>query len=83
MASRIYTGKKICKSRKEFLNLMNALYEEGYHWANGDSLKDEFFSDTSYCLNHLPVLLVFDAKYKDVYYTKYINTVLSIDPNYR
>ena len=61
---------------------MNALHEEGYHWASGDSLKDEFFGDTSHCLDHLPVLLAFDAKYKDVYYTTYIDCEVEVDPNY-
>ena len=46
---------------------MNALHEEGY---------------TSHCLDHLPVLLAFDAKHKDVYYTTYIDYEVEVDPNY-
>ena len=78
---RKFTAKKIVRKRQEFETLMSDLKKDGYTWASGQDLITGY--DTIYLREHIPVLLAFDAKYKDVYYSTHIDAVLSVDPNYR
>ena len=76
-----YTGKKIIRTNAELGFLLWKLNRGGYRWGSGDSLYGT--RDTVYCSEHLPVLFVFDAKNKKVYYSSYIDYEVEVDPNYR
>ena len=91
---KTFTAKKIVHTKKELINLFRNLQDEGYRWGNGDKLlfmnsdgkyiaKYIAMGDTEYCLEHLPTLLVFDAKEKRVYYSTFLQEHVEIDPNYR
>lgn len=75
------TAKKIIRNKKELSTLFRNLKEKGYRWANGTNLESS--DDTTYCLNHIPVLLAFDAKNKKVYYSTHLTIDIGTDPNYR
>ena len=75
-----FTGKKVIKNKKEFTTLISNLKKDGYTWGSGDNLTKS--ADTINLQNHLPVLLVFDAKNKKVYYSPYIDYEVEIDPTW-
>lgn len=76
-----FTAKKIIRNKKELSTLFKNLEEKGYRWGNGTNLESSH--DTEYCLNHIPILLAFDAKNKKVYYSTFLHIDIGTDPNYR
>ena len=79
----IYTAVKICRTTKEFYNMMNACNRLNYTWRSKTPMTPSSFSATL-CLRKLPVALIFDAKEKTVTYTHDLGTAknLNVDPNY-
>lgn len=78
-----YTAVKICRTTKEFYNILDACNRLNYTWSSKTPMTPSSFTATL-CLRRLPVMLVFNAKEKTVEYTHDISAapLLNVDPNY-